>query len=92
MKELLSTGEYAKVIGVHPQTLRRYEREGKLKCTRTLGNHRRFESPKQKIEGKIVGYASKYTRSEERSRNTSKSTRTTRSRHGNQRSRFRDEL
>lgn len=56
MNKLLSTGEYAKIIGVHPQTIRRYEREGKLKCIRTLGNHRRFEDPTVK-DGKVVGYA-----------------------------------
>jgi putative resolvase len=32
----------AKLIGVHPNTLRRWEREGKLKPARTLGGERRY--------------------------------------------------
>jgi excisionase family DNA binding protein len=42
MKEYYTTKQYAQLLGVHPQTIRRYERDGKITCIRTLGNHRRF--------------------------------------------------
>lgn len=40
--EWLSSGEAAREIGVAVETLRRWEREGKITPTRTLGGHRRF--------------------------------------------------
>jgi MerR family transcriptional regulator/heat shock protein HspR len=40
--ELLSTAAAARVIGVHPQTLRSYERDGLIEAVRTPGNQRRF--------------------------------------------------
>ena len=39
----LRIGEVAKRFGVSPETVRNWDREGKIKSTRTLGNHRRFE-------------------------------------------------
>ena len=44
-------------LGVHPQTLRRWEREGKIpKPERTVGNHRRYRSGKGETGGLTVGY------------------------------------
>jgi excisionase family DNA binding protein len=40
--ELMSIGEAARVLGVAVDTLRRWEREGKITATRTLGGQRRF--------------------------------------------------
>jgi excisionase family DNA binding protein len=40
--ELMSIGEAARVLGVAVDTLRRWEREGKIAATRTLGGQRRF--------------------------------------------------
>lgn len=41
-EELLSIGEAARLIGVHENTLRDWDIEGKFKATRTSGNHRRY--------------------------------------------------
>lgn len=35
--------EASELIGVSPKTLRRWEKEGKIKPVRTLGNHRRYD-------------------------------------------------
>lgn len=35
--------EVAKLFRVNVRTVARWERQGKLKCIRTLGNHRRFK-------------------------------------------------
>ncbi|HSS10539.1 MAG TPA: helix-turn-helix domain-containing protein [Acidimicrobiales bacterium] len=40
--EWLTVGEAAELIGIHPTTLRRYEREGLIKARRTPTNQRRF--------------------------------------------------
>lgn len=43
-KGYLSPGKIAKLLGVHVNTLRRWERSGKLMCEfRTIGNHRRYD-------------------------------------------------
>jgi excisionase family DNA binding protein len=47
-------------FGVHPQTIRRWTKEGKLTCHRTLGNHRRINVPTQNANSdtrKKVAYA-----------------------------------
>jgi molybdopterin-binding protein len=44
MKGTLSIGEAAKAIGVSPDTLRRWDRAGKLKTTRDDRNRRRVPS------------------------------------------------
>ena len=52
----MTTSQIAYFYGVHPQTIRRWCKDGKLSCSRTFGNHRRFDLPTQ--EGrKIVAYA-----------------------------------
>jgi excisionase family DNA binding protein len=38
----LSIGEAAKALGVSPDTLRRWDRDGKLRVTRDTGNRRRI--------------------------------------------------
>ena len=39
----LSIGEASQRLGVHPDTLRRWETAGRIKSIRTLGNQRRYE-------------------------------------------------
>ena len=38
----ISIGKAAKMLGVHIETLRNWEREGKIKSIKTAGGHRRF--------------------------------------------------
>jgi len=38
----MSLGEAARLLGVHPATLRRWADEGVIRCLRTPGGHRRF--------------------------------------------------
>ncbi|WP_442927768.1 MerR family DNA-binding transcriptional regulator [Microbacterium sp. MMO-20] len=40
--ERISTSAAAALLGVHPQTLRQYERQGAITSLRTPGGHRRF--------------------------------------------------
>lgn len=41
-RDLISIGEAANMLGVSVDTMRRYDRIGKLTATRTLGGQRRF--------------------------------------------------
>lgn len=41
-KDLFSTREAAKILGVSEATLKRWESSGKIKATKTLGGHRKF--------------------------------------------------
>lgn len=43
MEKLLTTHQLAKLLNVWPETLRRWEREGKLIPLRTPGGHRRYK-------------------------------------------------
>jgi excisionase family DNA binding protein len=40
--DLIAIGEASKILGVSVQTLRRWEREGRINCYRTVMNHRRY--------------------------------------------------
>jgi excisionase family DNA binding protein len=40
--DLVSTSEAARILGVHGDTLRRYEERGLISAKRTPTNHRRF--------------------------------------------------
>jgi len=43
-----TTSQYASLLGIHPQTLRKHERQGiggYVKAIRTAGNHRRYLIP-----------------------------------------------
>jgi excisionase family DNA binding protein len=42
--EYLSRAEVAQLLGVSPNTVSRWAREGRLTCQLTLGGHRRFDS------------------------------------------------
>lgn len=42
MEELVSPRQAAKMLGVCIVTLRNWEKDGKIQCVKTLGNHRRF--------------------------------------------------
>lgn len=41
--EYLSRADVSKLLGVSPNTVTRWAREGKLACQVTLGGHHRFE-------------------------------------------------
>ncbi|KYC35118.1 DNA invertase [Scytonema hofmannii PCC 7110] len=43
MDEYITPGEAARILGVHPQSLRRWEKEEKITAYRTPGNQRRFK-------------------------------------------------
>lgn len=45
MAERLRPQEFAQALGVTVPTLRRWERDGRIQSTRTIGNHRRFSYP-----------------------------------------------
>jgi len=38
----ISIGKAAKLLSVHPDTLRKWEQQGFLRSVRTLGGHRRY--------------------------------------------------
>ena len=40
---LLNIKQVSIILGVSKSTLRRWEKEGKIKSFRTLGNHRRYD-------------------------------------------------
>jgi excisionase family DNA binding protein len=42
MEKLLKISEAAEILGVSMQTLRKWDNDGKLKPTHTLGGHRRY--------------------------------------------------
>lgn len=49
--------QMAAQLGVHPQTLRRWERAGKIpKAPRTIGNHRRYQTAQPEATALTVGY------------------------------------
>lgn len=41
-EELLPVGDVARILGVSVPTIRRWESQGKISATRTLGGQRRF--------------------------------------------------
>jgi excisionase family DNA binding protein len=43
VSNLIAISEAAKLLGVHPSTLRRWEREGRIKPARTSGGRRRYD-------------------------------------------------
>ena len=63
MERSYTLGEAAKILGVHPKTIQKWDREGKIRCIRTVGGKRRIpESEIKRIMGiheerKVVGYA-----------------------------------
>ena len=63
MEKLYTMKDASKLLGVHVKTIQRWDREGKIKCVRTVGGKRRVpESEIKRILGiherrKIVGYA-----------------------------------
>jgi excisionase family DNA binding protein len=53
----LSISQMASQLGVHPQTLRRWDRLGQLPAPeRTRGNHRRHHLHPTKADALVVGY------------------------------------
>jgi excisionase family DNA binding protein len=42
--DYLTRAEVARLLGVSPNTVSRWAREGRLNCQMTLGGHRRFDS------------------------------------------------
>ncbi len=63
MEQLYTMKEASKLLGVHIRTIQKWDREGKIRCVRTIGGKRRVpESEIKRILGiheerKIVGYA-----------------------------------
>jgi predicted site-specific integrase-resolvase len=60
MKLLLSISQYCQRLGLHPQTLRKLEREGRsphVPPARTVGNHRRYPVEEETPPGQTIGYA-----------------------------------
>ncbi|MHA1595890.1 MAG: IS607 family transposase [Candidatus Baldrarchaeia archaeon] len=63
MEKLYTLKEASKLLGVHVKTIQRWDKEGKIRCVRTVGGKRRVpESEIKRILGiheerKIVGYA-----------------------------------
>ena len=63
MERLYTMKEASKLLGVHVKTIQKWDREGKIRCVRTVGGKRRVpESEIKRILGiheerKIVGYA-----------------------------------
>lgn len=39
----VTRGAVAKLLGVSPNTVSRWAREGRIQCQKTLGGHRRFD-------------------------------------------------
>ncbi|MHA1910892.1 MAG: IS607 family transposase [Candidatus Kariarchaeaceae archaeon] len=56
-----SVSEAGFLLGVHSETIRRWDKGGKIKCIRTVGNHRRIhrDEIKRIIEGKKRKYVKK---------------------------------
>jgi putative resolvase len=55
--EALCIKKMSERVGVHPQTLRRWERQGKIdKPERTAGNHRRYTLHNTQEQTMVVGY------------------------------------
>jgi len=40
---MIKIKEAAEILGISTKTLRNWEKEGKIKSYKTLGNHRRYE-------------------------------------------------
>jgi putative resolvase len=59
MDRLISIGELAELKAVSVDTIRRWEREGKIKSVRTEGGHRRYELTDfvEQKPGKTIAYA-----------------------------------
>ena len=61
MDKIIGIREAAKLLGIDPSTLRRWETEGKIKSFRTHGNHRRYNMREllneERAKGLTIGYA-----------------------------------
>lgn len=44
MDEFISIGKVSQLLGVHPDTIRLWEKSGKITSIRTKGNHRRYRA------------------------------------------------
>ncbi|AEF96691.1 IS607 family transposase [Methanotorris igneus] len=65
LERLYTMKEACELLGIHIKTLQRWDREGKIKCVRTVGGKRRVPESeikrilgiKDKEQRKIIGYA-----------------------------------
>jgi len=63
MEKLYTMREASEILGVHVRTLQKWDKEGKIRCVRTIGGKRRVpESEIKRILGlheerKVIGYA-----------------------------------
>jgi len=63
MEKLYTMKEASEILGVHVRTLQKWDKEGKIRCVRTVGGKRRV--PESEIKrilglhegGKVIGYA-----------------------------------
>jgi excisionase family DNA binding protein len=56
MERLLRVAEVARLLGVHPQTLKEWERQGRLHSIRTPGGRRRIpEGEVLRLQGRAAG-------------------------------------
>ena len=54
----LTRAQVARLLGVSPNTVSRWAREGRLTCQLTLGGHRRFDSADiEQIRSRLEGRA-----------------------------------
>ena len=59
-RSVFRIGAIAERYGIHPQTLRMYEREGLLKPARTGGNTRLYDKIGVRNRGEAIRYSSEH--------------------------------
>lgn len=57
---MYTVSQAALLLGVHPTTIRRWDQDGKIRCCRTPGGHRRITA--EEIQRIIAGKKRRYTR------------------------------
>ncbi len=61
MERLLTLKEACKLLGIHPNTLRKWDKQGKIRVVRTVGGRRRIpESEVKRLMLKILLVYARY--------------------------------
>ena len=61
MERLLTLKEACKLLGIHPNTLRKWDKQGKIRVVRTVGDRRRIpESEVKRLMLKILLVYARY--------------------------------